>query len=109
MSGEVSHRLFDRGVGLRRQHEQLPRTLVLRLCYLLWSLFKDQVSELDRKKREAMLHQIQQILHDRVIFAPIWENGFIRASGPRAEEPGLTLIPAFPYAAPAEDLRVKRP
>ena len=72
-------------------------------------LFQRQARELDRKKREAMLHQIQQILHDRVIFAPIWENGFIRASGPRAEEPGLTLIPAFPYAAPAEDLRVKRP
>jgi len=29
--------------------------------------------------------------------------------GPRAEEPALTLIPAFPYSAPYEDLRLKRP
>jgi hypothetical protein len=28
--------------------------------------------------------------------------------GPRAEEPALTLIPAFPYAAPLEDLRLKK-
>jgi peptide/nickel transport system substrate-binding protein len=71
-------------------------------------LFQRQARELDRKKREAMLHQIQKILHDRVIFAPIWENGFIRASGPRVEEGALTLIPAFPYSAPAEDLKLKR-
>jgi ABC-type transport system substrate-binding protein len=71
-------------------------------------LFQRQARELDRKKREAMLHQIQKILHDRVIFAPIWENGFIRASGPRVEEGALTLIPAFPYSAPAEDLKLKK-
>jgi hypothetical protein len=29
-----------------------------------------------------MLHQIQRILADRVVFAPIWENSFIRAFGP---------------------------
>ena len=72
-------------------------------------LFQRQARELDRKKRQDMLHQIQRILHDRVVFAPIWENGFIRGVGPRAEEPALTLIPAFPYSAPYEDLRLKRP
>ena len=71
-------------------------------------LFQRQARELDRKKREESLHQIQRILHDRVVFAPIWENGFIRGVGPRAEEPALTLIPAFPYAAPLEDLRLKK-
>jgi peptide/nickel transport system substrate-binding protein len=63
--------------------------------------------EMDRKKREDVLHQIQRILHERVVFAPIWENGFIRAFGPRVEEAGLKLIPAFPYSAPLEDLRLK--
>src|SRR5205823_11830010 len=72
-------------------------------------LFQRQARELDRKKREELLHQIQRILHERVVFAPIWENGFIRGVGPRAEEPALTLIPAFPYSAPYEDLRLKRP
>ena len=71
------------------------------------ALFAKQIQEMDRKKREEMLHQIQRILADRVTYAPIWENGFIRAFGPRVEEAGLTLIPAFPYSAPLEDLRLK--
>jgi peptide/nickel transport system substrate-binding protein len=70
-------------------------------------LFERQAREIDRKKREELLHQIQRILHDRVIFAPIWENGFIRGVGPRVQEPALTLIPAFPYSAPYEDVRLK--
>jgi hypothetical protein len=61
------------------------------------------------QKREELLHQIQRILHEREIFGPIWENGFIRGVGPRVEEGALTLSPAFPYSAPAEDLRLKRP
>jgi hypothetical protein len=28
--------------------------------------------------------------------------------GPRLEEAALTLIPAFPYAAPLEDIRLKK-
>jgi peptide/nickel transport system substrate-binding protein len=72
-------------------------------------LFQRQARERDRKKREELLHQIQRILHDRVVFAPIWQNGFIRGVGPRVEEAALTLIPAFPYSAPYEDVRLKRP
>jgi peptide/nickel transport system substrate-binding protein len=70
-------------------------------------LFQQQARELDRKKREALLHQIQRILHDRVVFAPIWENGFIRGVGPKVDEPALTLIPSYPYSAPYEDVRLK--
>jgi peptide/nickel transport system substrate-binding protein len=70
-------------------------------------LFQRQARELDRKKREELLHQIQKILHDRVVFAPIWENALIRGVGPRVEEGGLSLIPSFPYSAPAEELRLK--
>jgi ABC-type transport system substrate-binding protein len=72
------------------------------------SLFQAQIQEMDRKKREEMLHQIQRLVQERMVFAPIWENGFIRAYGPRVEEAGLTLIPAFPYSGPLEDLRLKR-
>jgi peptide/nickel transport system substrate-binding protein len=70
-------------------------------------LFERQARERDRKKREEMLHQIQRILNDRKIFAPIWENGFIRGVGPRVEEAALSLIPFFPYSAPYEDVRLK--
>ena len=71
-------------------------------------LYERQAREVDRRKREEMLHQIQRILHDRVIFAPIWENGFIRGVGSRLEEPALTLIPYFPYSGPYEDVRLRR-
>ena len=72
------------------------------------SLFAKQIQEMDRKKHEEMLHQIKRILADRVTFAPIWENGFIRAFVPRVEESGLTLIQSFPYSAPLEDVRLKK-
>ena len=72
-------------------------------------LFQRQARELDRKKREELLHQIQRTLHEKVVHAPIWENGFIRGVGPRVEEAALNLIPAFPYSAPFEEVRLKRP
>jgi peptide/nickel transport system substrate-binding protein len=71
-------------------------------------LFERQARELDRKKREEMLHQIQKILADKVVFAPIWENGFIRGVSAKIDEPALTLIPSFPYVAPFEDLRLRK-
>ena len=71
-------------------------------------LFQRQARELDRKKREEMLHQIQRILADRVVFAPIWENAFLNGVGPRVDEAALTLVNAFPYTAPFDDLRLKR-
>src|SRR5437867_10218443 len=67
------------------------------------SLFQRQLQEMDRKKREDLLFQIQRLIAERAMFVPIWENGFIRAYGPRVEEPGLTLLPAFSYSGPLED------
>jgi hypothetical protein len=40
-----------------------------------------QLQEMDRKKREEMLHQIQRVLADRVVFAPIRENGSSAPTG----------------------------
>jgi len=70
-------------------------------------LFLQQARETDRKKREALLHQIQKIAYDRVMFAPIWEFAQLQAVGPRVEEAGLGLIEYMPFSAPYEDLRVK--
>ena len=72
-------------------------------------LFQRQARELDVKRREALLHQIQQILHDRVMQIPIYELAFIWGIGPRPEEPGINLIRGYAYSAPYEDLKVKRP
>jgi peptide/nickel transport system substrate-binding protein len=70
-------------------------------------LFQRQARELDRKKREELLHQIQRLLADRVVFAPIWENAPINAIGPRVEEAAVALVPSYPYTAPFEELRLK--
>ena len=72
-------------------------------------LYQRQLRELDAKKREALLHQIQQIIHDRMTHIPIYELGFIWGVGPRVEEPGINLIRGFAYSAPLEDVKLKRP
>src|SRR4029077_4263911 len=55
-------------------------------------LFQRQARETDVKKREALVHQIQGILHERVTHIPIYELAFIWGVGPRLEEPGINLI-----------------
>ena len=71
------------------------------------SLFKDQAAEMDRKKREALLHKIQQIVYEKTMFIPIWELAFINGQGPRVQESGLGLIPGHAYSAPYEDVKLK--
>jgi peptide/nickel transport system substrate-binding protein len=71
-------------------------------------LFRQQAVELDPQKRQALLQQIQRLVHDKAMFAPIWELAFINAYGPRVAESGLGLIPLFAYSGPLEDLRLKR-
>jgi len=69
--------------------------------------YGQQAVERDRKKREALLHKIQQNLYDEALFVPIWELGFLCASGPRAAVSGLSLIPLFAYSGPYEDVQLK--
>ena len=71
-------------------------------------LFRKQAKELDRKKREALLHQIQRILHDQVTQAPVYHLGFPTGVGPRVDDVLATAIPGF-YLSPFEDLKLKRP
>ena len=72
------------------------------------ALYKQQARETDRKKREAMLHQIQRLLHERVRFGPIYEYIWPSGVGPRVAEPALMLIDPYPWSAPLEDVRLKR-
>jgi peptide/nickel transport system substrate-binding protein len=70
-------------------------------------LFARQSDEVDPRKREAVLHRMQQLVHERAIYAPIWQLAFLNGQGPRVEESGLGLIGGYPYSAPYEDLRLK--
>jgi peptide/nickel transport system substrate-binding protein len=71
------------------------------------ALFQQQAAELVQKKREATLYKMQQIVHERTIFAPIWQLGFLNGVGPRVAESGLGLIKRYAYSAPYEDLTLK--
>jgi peptide/nickel transport system substrate-binding protein len=55
----------------------------------------------------ATLQRIQQIVHERVVYAPIWQLGFINGVGPRVQESGLGLIGGHAYSAPYEDVTLK--
>jgi len=71
-------------------------------------LYKEQAFVTDRRKREALLHQIQQLVHERVRVAPIWEYIWPSGIGPRVEEPALMLINPYPWSAPLEDVRLRK-
>ena len=71
------------------------------------ALFPQQAVETDRGKREALLHKMQQMMVERMIFAPIWQLAFINGVGPRVAESAFGLIAGFPYTAPYDDLALK--
>ena len=70
-------------------------------------LFREQATELDRKRREATLHRIQQLVYEKAMFAPIWQLAAMGGFGPRVEESGLGLITGFPFSGPYEDVKLK--
>jgi peptide/nickel transport system substrate-binding protein len=72
------------------------------------ALYKQQSRETDPRKREAQLHQIQRLLHERVRFAPIMDYIWPSGVGPRVAEPALMLIDPYPWSAPLEDVRLKK-
>jgi len=70
-------------------------------------LFREQAAEMDRGKRSATLQKIQQLMHDKAMFAHLWELAFLNGVGPRVAESGLGLITGHAYSAPYEDLKLK--
>ena len=60
---------------------------------------------MDKKRREAMLQKIQQLVHERAMFAPIVEPALLIGVGSRmAEAPTIT---GHPYISPYEDIKLK--
>jgi peptide/nickel transport system substrate-binding protein len=68
------------------------------------ALFPEQAAELDPARRAATLHKIQQLVNERTIYAPLWQQAFLNGVGPRVKESGLGLIPSYAYSGPYEDL-----
>ncbi len=70
-------------------------------------LYQQQATELDQKRRAATLEKMQVLVHEKAIYAPVWQLGFINGFGPRVGESGFGLIPAFAYTGPYEDITLK--
>ncbi|MBI2206767.1 MAG: ABC transporter substrate-binding protein [Candidatus Rokubacteria bacterium] len=69
-------------------------------------LFHQQARERDRAKREALLHKIQQLTIDRVMFAPVMDYRTLTGVGPRVAEHALDAMPLNPYPA-YEDMKLR--
>ena len=72
-------------------------------------LFRQQAVERDHSRREALLHQIQRLMHERVMHAPVFEPATLHGVGPRVEEPAVGLNAQLYFAAPYEEMRLRKP
>jgi len=68
------------------------------------ALFQEQAAELNVKKREAILHEIQRLLHERAAYAHLWQLATIAGIGPRVAQSGLGLLAGHPFSTPYEDV-----
>jgi peptide/nickel transport system substrate-binding protein len=70
------------------------------------ALYEQQARERDHGKREAVLHRIQQLTAERVMFAPIINLRGLMGVGSRVAEHAINVIPLYPFPVP-EDMRLK--
>lgn len=70
------------------------------------ALIAQQARERDVAKREALLHQIQRLTIERVMFAPIMDLRGLVGVGARVAEHTINSIPMHPYPA-FEDVKLK--
>jgi peptide/nickel transport system substrate-binding protein len=71
-------------------------------------LFEQQARERDRTKREMLLNQIQRLMHEHVMYGPIFEPATLHGIGPRVEEPAVGMNTQLYFAAPYEEMRLKK-
>lgn len=70
-------------------------------------LYPKQAVEGDHAKRAAILTKMQQLVHEKAMYTPIWQLAFLNGVGPRVGESGFGRIPGFAYTAPYEDITIK--
>ena len=70
-------------------------------------LIQRQAIENDRGKREVLLHRIQQLMHEKAMYAPLLELAIPGGYGPRVAESAIGLIANMSSSAPYEELRLK--
>jgi peptide/nickel transport system substrate-binding protein len=70
-------------------------------------LFQQQARERDPTRREGLLHELQRLVHERLMFAPLFERTGLNVVGPGVAESGWGLIPLYPFAGPYEEVPLK--
>src|SRR5437667_802596 len=70
------------------------------------AMFLQQAGERDAKKREAILHKIQQLTIDRAMFAPVMDLRALMGIGPRVTKHTITDVWMSPFPS-YEDLEIK--
>jgi peptide/nickel transport system substrate-binding protein len=71
-------------------------------------LFQQQARERDPRKRKALLHRIQQLTVERVMFAPVMDLRALMAVGPRVADHAINVVPMALFPS-WEDMRLKTP
>jgi hypothetical protein len=61
----------------------------------------------DRKQRETLLHDIQCLMPEKVMYAPLFEPALLGASGATGGVSGLGQVSQVAYAGPYEDIQLK--
>jgi peptide/nickel transport system substrate-binding protein len=69
-------------------------------------LFLLQARERDARKREALLHKIQQLTVDRAMFAPIMDLRALMGVGPKVAEHTINSLHLVPFPS-WEDMKLK--
>src|SRR5216117_1093404 len=69
-------------------------------------LFLQQARERDPRRRETLLHRIQQLSIERVMFAPVMDFRALMGVGPRVADHAITVVPMTPFPS-YEDMRLK--
>jgi peptide/nickel transport system substrate-binding protein len=72
-------------------------------------LFRQQAVERDHSKRQALLHHMQRLMSERLMHAPVFEPATLHGVGPRVAEPAVGLNAQLYFAAPYEEMRLRKP
>jgi ABC-type transport system substrate-binding protein len=72
-------------------------------------LFQQQAVARDCSTRQALLHQMQRLMHERVLHAPVFEPATLHGVGPRVEEPAVGLNAQLYFAALYEEMHLRKP
>src|SRR6516162_8633607 len=70
------------------------------------NLFEQQARERDPEQREALLHRIQQLTIDRVMYAPVMDLRVLMGVGPRIAKHTITDVWMSPFPS-YEDIELK--